>query len=64
MSAPAYPVYPDVNTSAVSNTAANHPDHRRGECVDGNDQLASPVLLGIGAVGSAVACLLIRLVLG
>lgn len=64
MRAPVYPVYPDLNTSLASNAAANHPDHRRGQCVDAVDQLASPVLLGIAVAGSSVACLLIRLVIG
>ncbi|WP_457107135.1 hypothetical protein [Methylobacterium sp. P5_C11] len=64
MSAPVYPVYPDLNTSSASNAAANHPDHRRGQCVDGADQLDSPILLGIAFAGSSVACLLIRLLIG
>ncbi len=64
MSAPVYPVYPDLYTSSASNAAANRPEHRRGQGVDTLDQLASPVLLGIAVVGSAVACLLILLVNG
>jgi hypothetical protein len=64
MRAPVYLVYPDLNVSSASNAAANHPDHRRGQCVDAADQLASPVLLGIAVAGSSVACLLIRLVIG
>ena len=61
MSAPVYPVYPDLYTSSASNAAANRPEHRRGQGVDTLDQLASPVLLGIAVVGSAVALSLIHI---
>ncbi|SFV13164.1 MULTISPECIES: hypothetical protein [unclassified Methylobacterium] len=57
-------IYPDVNTSSASNQGANRPVHRRGEDVNTTDQLASPILLGVGAAGSVVALLLIRLLVG
>jgi hypothetical protein len=57
-------VYPDVNTSSASSGAANQPIHRQGADVNTGDQLASPVLLGIAVAGSAVACLLIWLLVG
>jgi hypothetical protein len=57
-------IYPDVNTSSASNGATNRPVHRMGDDVDTIDQLPSPYLLGIAVAGSAVACLLIRLVIG
>ena len=57
-------VYPDPNTSSASNHAANTPVHRAGDSVNTIDQLASPVLLGIAVAGAAVACSLIRLVIG
>lgn len=57
-------IYPDVNTSSASNQAANRPVHRQGEDVDTTDQLPSPYLLGIALVGSAVAALIIQLVIG
>jgi hypothetical protein len=57
-------IYPDVNTSSASSGAANRPVHRAGEDVDTTDQLASPVLLGIGVAGSVVALLLVWLVIG
>ncbi len=57
-------IYPDVNISSASNQAANRAVHRQGEDVDTTDQLPSPYLLGIALAGSAVAALLIRLVIG
>jgi hypothetical protein len=57
-------IYPDVNTSSASNQAANRTVHRRGEDVDTTDQLPSPHLLGIALAGSAVAALIIRIVIG
>ena len=57
-------IYPHVNTSSASNQAANRAVHRQGEDVDTTDQLPSPYLLGIALAGSAVAALLIRLVIG
>ncbi|MGX9984591.1 hypothetical protein [Methylobacterium fujisawaense] len=57
-------IYPDVNTTSASNVAANRPVHRQGEDVDTTDLLSSPVLLGVGVVGSVVALLLIRLLVG
>lgn len=57
-------IYPDVNTSSASSRAANKPVHRVGERVNTVDQLSSPILLGVGVVGSVVALLLIRLVVG
>lgn len=57
-------IYPDVNTSSASNQAANRIAHRRGEDVDTTDQLPSPYLLGIALAGSAVAALIIRIVIG
>jgi hypothetical protein len=64
MSALGYLVYPVPCTNSSSNAAANHPEHRRSQCVDAADQLASRVLLGIAVAGSSVACLLTRLVIG
>lgn len=57
-------IYPDVNTSSANSRAANEPIHRLGESVNTTDQLASPILLGVGAAGSVVALLLIRLLVG
>ena len=57
-------IYPDVNTSSASNTAANEPVHRRGESVNTGDQVSSPALLGVAVAGTAFACLLILLVIG
>jgi hypothetical protein len=57
-------IYPDVNTSSASSGAANQPIHRQGASVNTGDQLASPVLLGIAVVGSAVAVVLIWLLVG
>lgn len=56
--------YPDVNTSFASGAAANKLTHRLGVDVNSGDQLPSPYLLGIALSGAAVACLLIRLVIG
>lgn len=56
--------YPDVNTSSASGAAANKLTHRLGVDVNSGDQLPSPYLLGIAVSGAAVACLLIRLVIG
>jgi hypothetical protein len=58
------PIYPDVNITPASNRAANQPVHRLGQDVNTGDQLASPVLLGVAVAGSAVACLLIWLLVG
>ena len=58
------PVYPDVNTTAASNAAANQLVHRQGEDINTNDQLSSAVLLGLAVAGAAVAILLISLVVG
>ena len=57
-------VYPDVNTSAASNTAANQPIHRQGEDINTKDQLSSVVLLGLAVAGAAAAVLLISLLVG
>lgn len=58
------PIYPDLNTSSASGAAANEPAHRIGGDVNSGDQLPSPYLLGIALSGSAVACLMIRLIIG
>jgi hypothetical protein len=57
-------IYPDVNTSSASGAADNKPAHRWGDDVNSGDQVPSPYLLGIALSGSAVACLLIRLIIG
>jgi hypothetical protein len=57
-------IYPDVNTSSASNQASNRTVHRQGKDVDTTDQLPSPYLLGIALAGSAVAALIIWLVIG
>ena len=57
-------IYPDVNTSSASNQAANRTVHHQGEDVETTDQLPSLYLLGIALAGSAVAALIIQLVIG
>ena len=47
MSAPVYPVYPDLYTSSASNAAANRPEHRRGQGVGTLDPLATPGRRGL-----------------
>lgn len=57
-------IFTDVNASSATGVAANEPAHHLGEGVNTGDRLPSPYLLGIALSGSAVACLLIRLVIG
>lgn len=57
-------IYPDVNTSSVSNQGSNRPIHRLGDDINAVDQLASPILLGIAFAGAIAAMLLVMLVIG
>ncbi len=40
-------------------TAANAPEHRRGQSVDSIDQTSSVTMLGLAAAGAAAASLLL-----